>query len=192
MNLLGARFDYVAMDELRRTREAWLVLRFQSGDTQAFADLVEALHPPLLYYATKLTGNLETGKDVMQDMWIRASRTMGRLENPSAIRAWLYRMVHGLAIDRVRRDVAQEAADEELHEDTLSAEDHRISNYSAEAVHRALDRLAPKHREVLTLFFLEDFSIAEIREIATCSEGTVKSRLYYAKAALREALQHDL
>lgn len=180
------------MDELKRTREAWLALRFQGGDTGAFGELVDSLHPPLLYYATKLTGNFDTAKDVLQDAWIRASRDMRRLENPSAVRTWLYRIVHGLAVDRVRRDLARESAEEELHDEIRNPETESMAGFSAEAIHHALDRLRPKHREVLALFFLEEFSIAEISDVVNCSEGTVKSRLHHAKAALRKTLGHIL
>lgn len=180
------------MDELTRTREAWLALRFQSGDASAFAELVDALHPPLLYYATKLTGNFETAKDVLQEAWIRASREMHRLQNPSAIRSWLYRLVHGLAVDRIRHDLSRESAEDELQDVSDSADADLVINESAEVVHRALDRLRPKHREVLALFFLEEFSISEISAIVECSEGTVKSRLHHAKAALRETLRYIL
>jgi RNA polymerase sigma-70 factor (ECF subfamily) len=180
------------MDEQTRTREAWLALRFQSGDATALAELVEALHPPLLYYATKLTGNFETAKDVLQEAWIRASRDIDRLQNPSAIRSWLYRIVHGIAVDRIRRDLNRESVEEELHEESVSIETDPVIEESAEVVHRGLDRLRPKHREVLALFFLEDFSISEISAIVNCSEGTVKSRLHHAKAALRETLRYIL
>lgn len=192
MNLFCFGFDHGAMDELTRTREAWLALRFQSGDASAFAELVDALHPPLLYYATKLTGNFETAKDVLQEAWIRASREMHRLQNPSAIRSWLYRLVHGLAVDRIRHDLSRESAEDELQDVSDSADADLVINESAEVVHRALDRLRPKHREVLALFFLEEFSISEISAIVECSEGTVKSRLHHAKAALRETLRYIL
>jgi RNA polymerase sigma-70 factor (ECF subfamily) len=55
-------------------------------------------------------------------------------------------------------------------------------------VHQALDQLDLKHREVLTLHFLEDFSIAEIAQIVECKEGTVKSRIHHAKKELKEIL----
>ena len=61
----------------------------------------------------------------------------------------------------------------------------------AEQVHNALQRLSLPHREVLTLFFLEDLTIAEITDVVGAQPGTVKSRLYYAKQALRKILQEE-
>jgi len=54
--------------------------------------------------------------------------------------------------------------------------------------HEALNDLEPKHREVLVLYFLEDFSLAEIAVVVGCSEGTVKSRIHYAKRRMKEIL----
>lgn len=59
----------------------------------------------------------------------------------------------------------------------------------AEQVHRALGQLSLPHREVITLFFLEEMPIEEIAQVLGIPAGTIKSRLHYAKAALKEALQ---
>ncbi len=70
-------------------------------------------------------------------------------------------------------------------EEIFTAED-------AAAVHRALDELQPVHREVLVLFFIEEFSIAEIAKATGCPEGTVKSRLHYAKRTLRTIISRGI
>jgi RNA polymerase sigma-70 factor (ECF subfamily) len=61
----------------------------------------------------------------------------------------------------------------------------------AEVVHKMLDKLKLAHREVLTLYFLEGFSISEMAQIIGISEGTAKSRLYYAKNKLYEVLKGE-
>jgi RNA polymerase sigma-70 factor (ECF subfamily) len=177
------------MDERNRLHDEWLALRCQSGDADGFTDLVDRFQSPLLYYAAKISGNLETGRDIVQEAWIRVARDLRKLEKPESLRPWLYRIVHGLAVDRVRSDLARERAEDISGEAFEEAIELTVSVDSAEAVHRALDFLAPKHREVLTLFFLESFSVAEISDVTGCTQGTVKSRLHYAKAALRQALQ---
>ena len=177
------------MDQTERIYAEWLALRCQTGDANAFSELVDRFQPPLLYYAAKISGNMETAREIVQDAWIRTAREIGRLDKPSALRPWLYRIVHGLAVDRVRSDVARERAEDAAGESFDEAVEFSTSADSAEAVHKALDLLGPRHREVLTLFFLEDFSLAEITRITGCTEGTVKSRLHYAKAALRRSLE---
>lgn len=192
LNLLPVSSDLVVMNEDRNLRDEWLALRCQSGDAAAYTTLVSELQGPLLYYALKLTGNYETAKDILQDAWVKASRDIQRLERRAALRSWLYRIVHGLAIDRVRRDVARERAEDATSDGAAEFDETVVTTEVADFVHHALDRLAPKHREVLVLNFLEQFTISEISEIIRCSEGTVKSRLHYAKVALRTLLNEKL
>ena len=61
----------------------------------------------------------------------------------------------------------------------------------AQQVHRGLSKLSLPHREALTLHFLEDLSVDEISQLLSVSPGTVKSRLHYAKRALRTILEEE-
>jgi RNA polymerase sigma-70 factor (ECF subfamily) len=71
----------------------------------------------------------------------------------------------------------------------LAADEIREMPWSPEEVHRGLEALSVHHREALTLFFLQDLSIEEMAGVLGVSEGTVKSRLFYGKRALRELLE---
>jgi RNA polymerase sigma-70 factor (ECF subfamily) len=143
---------------------------------------------PLLYYATKLTGNAETALDILQDVWIKVFRKIRRLKDPGSLRPWLYRITHGIAVDRVRKHISIEKTEEAQVEGFQASADVSFTEDDAAAIHEALDNLAPKHSEVLVLFFLEDFSMAEIAMAVGCSEGTVKSRIHYAKKKMKEIL----
>jgi len=165
-----------------------MALRCQAGDPGAFEDLVAVMERPLLYYATKLTANDETALDVLQDVWIKAFRGIRRLRDAGSVRPWLYRVTHGIAVDRIRRNVSRERAEEVLIEAFEELAEPSFAEEDSAALHQALDEIGPKHREVLVLHFLEDFSTVEIAEIVGCSEGTVKSRIHYAKRAMKEIL----
>jgi len=142
----------------------------------------------LLYYATSLTGNADSGLDVLQDVWIKAFRSIRKLKDPGSLRSWLYAITHGIAVDRIRRNTSRERAEQVELEDFEEAEEPSFADEDAAALHQALSEIGFKHREVLVLHFLEDLSIAEIAEIVGCSEGTVKSRMHYAKRAMKEVL----
>src|SRR5580692_12844273 len=101
----------------------WLALRCQAGEVDAFEDLVTAMERPLLYYASSLTGNQDSGLDVLQEVWIKAFRGIGKLKDPSALRSWLYSITHGIAVDRIRRNVSRERAEQEELEDFQEAEE---------------------------------------------------------------------
>lgn len=186
------------MNSADRTRDEWLALRCLAGDDGAFEELVALMDRPLRYYASRVAGGDERACDVVQQVWIRALRDLRkrRLRDPGALRPWLYRIAHGIAVDEVRRSVSRQRA-EESHADEFaastesSAAEISFAADDAAALHRALDQLEPRLREVLTLHFLEDFSVAEIAESTGCPEGTVKSRLHFAKRAMRDLLKKE-
>jgi RNA polymerase sigma-70 factor (ECF subfamily) len=177
------------MDSENRTWYEWIALRCQSGEPGAFEDLIAVMERPLLYYATSLTGNEDSGLDVLQDVWIRTFRGIRKLKDPGSLRPWLYSITHGIAVDRIRRNSSRELAEKVQLEDFQEAEEPSFADEDADALHRALGEIGLKHREVLVLHFLEDLSVLEIAKIVGCSEGTVKSRIYYAKRAMKEILR---
>lgn len=94
------------MDSENRIRYEWIALRCQSGEPGAFEDLIAVMERPLLYYATSLTGNADSGLDVLQDVWIKVFRSIRKLKDPGSLRSWLYTITHGIAADRIRRNSA--------------------------------------------------------------------------------------
>jgi RNA polymerase sigma-70 factor (ECF subfamily) len=176
------------MNSDNRTQYEWLALRCQSGEAGAFEDLIAIMERPLLYYAASLTGNQDSALDVLQEVWIRAFRGIRKLKDPGSLRSWLYAITHGIAVDRIRKSSAREQAEKTHFEDFQEAEEPSFANEDATAIHQALSEISLRHREVLVLHFLEDLSLAEIAKIVGCSEGTVKSRIHYAKQAMKEIL----
>jgi RNA polymerase sigma-70 factor (ECF subfamily) len=172
----------------RRTHDAWLALRCQAGEATAFEDLVALMERPLLYYATKLTGDVEWAIDVLQEVWLKAFRGIRGLKDPASLRPWLYRIAHGIAIDHIRQHISRNRAEEAHVAELQDTADPSFTDIDAAAIHDALNVLDPKHREVLVLYFVEDFSLAEIAMVISCPEGTVKSRLHYAKRTMKEIL----
>jgi RNA polymerase sigma-70 factor (ECF subfamily) len=182
----------------RQIEDERLALRCRLGEPGAFAELVETLERPLLYFARSIVHNDEAALDVLQAVWITAFRGLRRLDEPAALRSWLYRVTRGHAVDHVRRDIARSSAERTLAEDTDDVEarheEPRFDAEDAAALHRCLATLDVRHREVLVLHFLEDMPVDEVATVVGCPPGTVKSRIYHAKRALKEALlrqSHD-
>jgi RNA polymerase sigma-70 factor (ECF subfamily) len=176
------------MDNENRVQYEWIALRCQAGEAGAFEDLIAVMERPLLYYAASLTGNPDSGLDVLQDVWIKVFRGIRKLKNPGSLRSWLYSITHGIAVDRIRKNYSREQAEKVRLEDFQEAEEPSFADEDAAAIHQALGEIGLRHREVLVLHFLEDLSVAEIAEVVGCSEGTVKSRIFYAKRAMKEVL----
>jgi RNA polymerase sigma-70 factor, ECF subfamily len=172
-----------------RVRFEWLALRCQTGDPEAFADLIAVMERPLLYYATCLTGNEDAALDVLQDVWLKVVRGILRLKDPGSLKPWLYAITHGVAVDRIRRDYKRDKAEQKQLDDALNIDEPSFDEEEATVIRNALSRLGVKHREVLVLHFLQDLSIVDIANVVGCSEGTVKSRIHYAKRQLKQILE---
>jgi RNA polymerase sigma-70 factor (ECF subfamily) len=176
------------MESKDRASYEWLALRCQSGEKGAFEDLIAVMERPLLYYAAAMTGSVDSALDVLQDVWIRVFRGIRKLKDPGALRPWLYSITHGIAVDRIRKNYSREQAEKVQLDEFQEAEEPTFAEEDAAAVHAALSQIGLLHREVLVLYFLEDLSMAEIARVVGCSEGTVKSRIHYAKRAMKKIL----
>lgn len=181
--------------ELSEAEETWSVIAAQQGDGQAFRRLVERYDGRLLYFIGRILGDTESAFDVLQLVWLAVHRKLRSLKSPAAFRVWLYRIAHDRAVSQLRATIREETALAELQETAGSQPvEQEDSVENAELVHRALQELSIDHRRVLTLHFLEEMRIEDIATVLDRPQGTIKSRLFAAKLALRrkiEELNHD-
>jgi RNA polymerase sigma-70 factor (ECF subfamily) len=178
-------------EQLDRLAERLLVLRTQSGDRNAFHDLVTRYERRLTYYIRRMTGDGSDAFDILQEVWLRVYQRIGTLRAPEACRTWLYRIAHDRCVDQLGSRAKEPAQIDETLEVETDDDPGDVAELleNASRVHTALAELAHPHREVLTLRFLEDLPLLEIAEIVGCSTGTVKSRLHYAKLSLRQVIE---
>ena len=185
------------MTLLSRIQDEVLVLKARLGQEAAFLQLVDRYHAKLLYYVRRLVGNKELADDVIQESWLAAYRQLPRLRAPQAFHVWLYRIAHTQAVSAIRTEAryVEMAEDWEPPDDTDEAEaELELSARDAARIHAALEQLPTQPREILALRFLEDMSYEEIACVLGCAVGTVKSRIHYARKALRrkmEAMQDE-
>lgn len=175
-------------DAAERLHEQLLVLRCQAGDDDAFEELVARYHLRLRYYLRRILPRADQADDVLQEVWLAVFRALPRLADPAALPAWLYR----IARDKASIQWRGQPAERLLDLSQLVAErsqDNEFRQEDAEEIHAGLEQLPPEQREVLVLRFLEDLTYQQIATVAGCPIGTVRSRLYYAKLALRQAIE---
>jgi len=178
------------MDEKNRIQEEWLVLRCQLGESDAYKALLTLMEKRLFYFIRRLVATEADALDVLQEVWLTVFRKISKLRDSKAFRSWIYRIAHDLAITVIRKEIHQEKLQGSYGEAILSNDERPFPELEDSAhVHRALDKLNSVHREVLTLFFLEDMSYEEIGHVIGCHVGTVKSRMHYAKKELRRLLE---
>jgi RNA polymerase sigma-70 factor (ECF subfamily) len=176
------------MNRAARLIEEVLLLRCQIGDKDALVELIGRYQRPLRYFINRLLDGSELTEDIFQDTWLTVIRQLHSLKEIDAFPTWLYRIARNKVYQQLRTGKSLSELDEgvavpnDAEEDTFSAED-------AAKVHRCLERLNPAHKEVLMLRFLEQMPYRQISEVVNCSLGTVKSRVYYAKLALKRELE---
>jgi len=175
---------------LARLEEALWGTEAQAGDADAFVRLVTRHEKPLLYYLRRLVPNAHDALDLHQEVWLDTFRRLKSLQVPEAFRARLYRIAHHKAARFVRDGIREERAVYSLAEAQFeSAESNTESALDAEALHKALEALPPRHREILVLHYLRDLTTQEVAAILDCPPGTVKSRLFHARIELRNIVE---
>lgn len=172
--------------------ESLLVVRAQAGDEAAFGELVERFSPRLRYFLRKLLASADAADDALQDVWLQVVRNLPKLSEPQALVAWLYRIARDQACARLRKTRRLELPlDETQITESVAEESDELKADDAARIHAALDELPAEQREVLVLRFLEEMSYEEIACVVGCHVGTVRSRIHYAKRALKIALEKD-
>lgn len=179
---------------LDQALDDYLVLLAQDGSREAFARLAARWAPKLLAFAARSLGSTEAAKDVVQETWESALRGLRRLEDPARFRAWLYAIAARKCTDALRAKYRGRRIEEATKANALL--EHRDVDAEAEAgahidLADALKRLPPEQRIAISLFFGEDMDVAEIARIAGAPAGTVKSRLFAARKALRASLGEE-
>jgi RNA polymerase sigma-70 factor (ECF subfamily) len=169
-----------------------LALRCRRGDRAALEELIRTWELRLLYFIRRLVRDETDAWDVFQETWVRVLRGIGSLSEPGSLAPWLYRVARNTALRHAQSSAPPHESLED-HPDALASDPgaDSLDFTDAEQVHRGLLALSLPHREVLTLFFLEDLSVEEVATVLGVPAGTVKSRLHYAKRALRKAIAEE-
>lgn len=176
---------------LHQALDDYLVLLAQGGSHEAFARLAARWTPKLLAFAARSLGSTEAAKDVVQDTWESALRGLLRLDDPARFRAWIYAIAARKCADTLRRKYRGARIAESAEAMTPEPPDAERESNDRLDVAAALKRLPPEQRVAASLYFGEDMSVAEIATITGAPAGTVKSRLFAARKALREVFGEE-
>ena len=160
----------------------------RAGDPAAWDRLFRRYQLPLYVYVFELIRDEPGGLDIVQETFIAAVRHLGSLREDGKFGSWLFGIAHQKCLQhwRKRKEILFDEIPETPDAFEDSPDDLLIRREQEEAFMELLNRLPAPQRSVLLLHFVEDFSLAEIADITGCQTGTVKSRMHYAKKALRK------
>lgn len=178
-----------------------IVKRVQAGEVAAFDVLIRKYRERLFGVVYNLTSNREDTADLVQDAFIKAFQSINRFQGQSSFFTWLYKIAVNTALSHLRKNrlrtffslekIQQDEPSSEILAqltDKTGADRDTYLHELQEKLNEALQKLSIKHRTVITLFEIDGLSHGEIADIMECSEGTVRSRLHYAKQFLQGEL----
>jgi RNA polymerase sigma-70 factor (ECF subfamily) len=173
-----------------------LVQKCQAGEMSAFQELVSRYHQKVYMVILGLLRQRDDALEVAQETFFRAYRKINSFQGGSSFYTWLYRIAVNMAIDAQRRqsrnpvdfresmDGIMEAQNEVARDPFSDVHDRELR----ENLVKAINELTPEHKAVIVLRTIEGLSYKDIGEILGCSEGTVMSRLHYARKKLQDKL----
>lgn len=180
-----------------------LVARAQQGDTKAFDQLVRKYTPKLYGLVYNMTSNREDTADLLQDVFAKAYRSLQRFMGKSSFYTWIYSISVNMTLNFLKKrgrytKVSLDDVDTGIHNDPIFIEVTTAAKNTLREVNihelqkrlnEAMMKLSQDHRTVVTLYDVQGLQHAEISQILGVSEGTVRSRLFYAHRQLQNYLE---
>jgi len=169
------------------------IIRLREGDLDALGELYEQYKASIFRTALAITRDRGAAEDILQESFLRLFTHAEQIRTEVPVGPWLYRVAVNLSYTWAKRrqrwcrplSVVLDRLAAPLH---LLPERLVESLEVRESVQQAIARLPLGHRAVVVLFYLEELSLSEIAEVLEVPEGTVKSRLHYARKSLKEML----
>jgi len=172
-------------------RERDLLAQVGAGDEAALNQLYRRFEPRILAFAQQRLNDHAAACDILNEVMLEVWRSAKRFEGRSSVATWIFSITRYRLIDLLRRRGRQAAdqIDEDLPaEGLVDAEQALAGAADAQQLRFCLERLPERQRDTLHLAFFEDLSYPEIARVMDCPEGTVKTRVYHAKQALKRCL----
>jgi RNA polymerase sigma-70 factor (ECF subfamily) len=191
-----------SMQEESRSQDDALIARTQAGDPAAFDELVVKYSPRLYGLVYNMTSNHEDTNDLLQDIFAKAYRSIRGFQGKSSFYTWVHTIGVNLTINFLKKRgrrylLSLDDVDSNLQNDKEFIELTSTSSPVREAdlgelqirLNEAMQKLSNEHRAVVTMFDIQGMPHAEIAKILGISEGTVRSRLFYAHRQLQNYLE---
>jgi RNA polymerase sigma-70 factor, ECF subfamily len=177
--------------------EAHLMARVQACDEGAFGELFSRFRERIYRTALRILKEDHSAQDALQETFLNIYRGARHFRGDSRLTTWINRITVNVCLEMIRRDKKHAGRiDGDISEKTEFPDPGARTPFeevsraeTSRKVHHALTQLGEKHRPVVCLHDLKGHTIAEIARILQIPEGTVKSRLYYGREALKKQLE---
>ena len=187
-NLLATRLSNELM-----SNDVTLVSRILQGNPQAFRQLVQQHERLVVHMVSRIVNRPEDCEDICQEVFLRVYQKLPTFHFQSKLSTWIATVAYRTAINYAKKEEKHSAealdqAMEKIHED-LDAHETLEKQAVHSYIHEQVGQLPVHYRTVLTLFHLEEMSLAEIQEVTGMPVGTIKNYLFRARKLLKVRLQ---
>ncbi|MBZ9692643.1 sigma-70 family RNA polymerase sigma factor [Clostridium sp. M14] len=170
------------------------IRRCKLGEKEAFQELLQTVEKKALATAYFLSGKRGIAEDILQETYMKCFMEIYKLKDPEAFKVWFFRILvrTGWKMSKkqsmlVPTDITSE--NEALFYNEKQNEENIIDTYETKhIVKSAINNLSENLKTVVILYYFNDMSIEEISKVTGCFKATVKSRLFYARGALKKQL----
>lgn len=162
-----------------------------AGETAAFDVLVRQYQQEIYRLAYRMTRSAEDARDLAQEAFIQAYRSLASFRGQSRFSTWLYRIAMNLCLTHLKSVARQDPAevDGDLADQRADSLMTLLTNERDRALAEAIEALPPQQKATLTLRVHQGLSHKEIAEVLDCSQGTAKANYYHAVRSLQRKLQ---
>jgi RNA polymerase sigma-70 factor (ECF subfamily) len=182
------------MDRNKNIKLQLLILRTQAGCDRGFRELYDSFYKITRNYLSQLLPISEID-DIQQHVWLTVYQKISTLSTPFGFTKWLITITHRVAIDQLKKSNTYESRHEVVEKlETIDFTKQDITNIKSDIeynlLYEALNKIPIQQKEVILLYYWQEFSCPEISQIVGCSIGTVKSRLFNARQSLERLKLH--
>lgn len=182
--------------EYKSVEDPDLVHRAQSGDAEAYEELIFRHRDKIYSRAFSMMRNEEDALDLSQEAWIKAWKKLNQFQGDASFTTWMTRIVINLCLDQIRKNKRTKSESIDQIESEYGGIERKLPliEYNPtqrierkeirEKIDTAMESLSEDHRAVLVLHQFEGLEYKEVAKKMNCSIGTVMSRLFYARRKL--------
>jgi RNA polymerase sigma-70 factor, ECF subfamily len=179
--------------DLKRLTDQELMDLVQAGDFSPAAEIYERYSSRIYSFAYRFLRNSEAAEDITQEVFIKIMKRAAQFHGGSKLSTWLLAITANSCRDHLRKQENRPKAGEDVLIELpapyeLSPERHMERRDAERRIQEALTVLTPDQREAILLSRYQGLSYAEIAQVAGCSEGAVKTRVFRAMEVLKKAL----
>lgn len=179
--------------DARQVLTEWLVYSAQNRSESAFKDLYDLWHADLRRFCVSRVGGTDGVDDILADTWLAIARGLGRLDDPARFPSWAFRIVEHRCVDWIRSRVQSRRRDAAAAEEADRLAPAPAGDVDPREdvlrIREAVARLPEEQRQLVHLYYHAERSVSEIAEVLDVPIGTVKSRLFSLREALKRLLE---